>query len=255
MTPLGEVPVLVVSPHYDDAVMSAFALLDGRTTVMNVFTGRPAPAVTSDWDTGAGFADSTDAMTARSIEDDRAFDGLGTTRIEVGLLDNQYATLASGAGRTADDAATLTARVADWLASNDGGAVAVPAGAGGPLTRLHRLRYHLHSLRFGLRGGGPAHPDHVWVTDHLAATLDPGVDVVLYEDLPYAWVKPADDRVATVAARTGRRATPFVVPVDVGRKAVAVERYASQLRGNVAPWVPSVAAALPTSERYWLLRS
>src|SRR5690606_3863651 len=47
----AESPVLVVSPHLDDAVLSAFALLqDRRSTVLSVFTGSPEGDEPSHWD-------------------------------------------------------------------------------------------------------------------------------------------------------------------------------------------------------------
>lgn len=249
MTLPDDAQLLVVSPHYDDAVLSAFALLGRTATVTTVFTGRPDPVLRTQWDQHSGFIDSSAAMDQRQLEDDHAFQPIVSQRASVGLLDNQYVE-----DRTSTDEQTLVQHVRDWIAGHPDGVVVLPAGAGGPVGLMHRIRYRIPSARVGLRGGGPPHPDHLWVTDRLAANLRDQADIVLYEDLPYAWVKPADQRVRVVSSACGRPAEPFSMDVDVSAKGAAIEQYASQRSGNAAPWVRSMADVLPTRERYWYLR-
>ena len=67
-------PVLVISPHFDDAIFSCGALLaahHGSRTV-TVFGGAPETPVSTTWDQEAGFADSNQAVAARRLEDAQA---------------------------------------------------------------------------------------------------------------------------------------------------------------------------------------
>ena len=60
-------PLLVLSPHFDDAALSCGALL-ARTeplTVLDVFTRRPEPEQATEWDRRCGFRGSDEAMAAR----------------------------------------------------------------------------------------------------------------------------------------------------------------------------------------------
>ena len=118
--------MLVVSPHYDDALLSAFALsTQPGADVLTVFTGSPTPAVSTEWDSTCGFVDSHTAMRARVAEDDEAFAGLGADRFVLGLVESQYR---SGPRHEADGDA-LVAFVEAWI-DQHGGTIALPVGAG-----------------------------------------------------------------------------------------------------------------------------
>ena len=85
-------PILVVSPHLDDAVLSMGQFLAGwpGATVMTVFSGIPEEESVTTFDVNSGFNNSTQAMMARWNEDERALAVLGSNRIHVGAIDNQY---------------------------------------------------------------------------------------------------------------------------------------------------------------------
>ncbi|MGI9540089.1 MAG: hypothetical protein ACR2N6_08075, partial [Miltoncostaeaceae bacterium] len=85
-------PLLVVSPHPDDAALSCGALLDRELPVdiATVFTSAPTPPATTEWDRAAGFADSDEAVAARLAEERAAFADSPHRLHELGELDGQY---------------------------------------------------------------------------------------------------------------------------------------------------------------------
>jgi hypothetical protein len=154
--------------------------------------------------------------------------------------------------RDPGEAGAIGDEVRRWLAENDGGTVALPAGAGWTMSRLRRrLGERLWWRLIGDRAGPPQHPDHVFARDAvLRALAGSGAAVVLYEEAPYLWGARADRAVATL----GSAATPVELTVDRGEKAGRIAAHASQVahisppRGRLDD--PSV---LPATERYWLL--
>src|SRR5207245_2780131 len=87
------VPHVILSPHFDDAVLSCWQLLDGPTEVrvVNVFTAAP-PAGTAPpwWDRVTGATDPVVRMRERREEDAAALAITGTPSVELDLLDDQY---------------------------------------------------------------------------------------------------------------------------------------------------------------------
>jgi LmbE family N-acetylglucosaminyl deacetylase len=145
--------IAVLSPHLDDAVLSAWATLrDGRqTVVVNVFDGIPAEGTLSRWDRVTGASGSAARMRERLAEDRAALACAGVSSESLGLLENEYR---AGPPDTGELAAALAGTVAGRAE------VWAPAGIGG-------------------------HPDHLavrdWALRHVA-----GVPVRLYADVPYA---------------------------------------------------------------------
>jgi LmbE family N-acetylglucosaminyl deacetylase len=84
--------ILVVSPHFDDAVFSCGAWLasHGDAVVCTVFSGCPAAHVVTQWDLQCGFADAHEAMRDRTVEDDCALNTLQVASERLNLLDSQY---------------------------------------------------------------------------------------------------------------------------------------------------------------------
>lgn len=85
---------LVVSPHFDDAVLSLgqWLTLNPGTYVATVCTAIPhtdVPIVTN-YDTRSGFRDATHAVTSRRVEDRRALATVGAIPIELGFVDGAY---------------------------------------------------------------------------------------------------------------------------------------------------------------------
>ena len=118
-------PVLLLSPHLDDAVFSAGALV-GRplVKVWTVFAGVPESPGPTAWDAACGYEDSRTLMKDRLLEDAQALDG---TRFEqLPLLERAYTT----PSRRSADLASLELRIGAWIDRNPGGCLALPAGAG-----------------------------------------------------------------------------------------------------------------------------
>lgn len=85
-------PLLVISPHLDDAILSCgkFIASYPGVWVATPFAGSPDVDVTTSFDRNCGFAGSGHAMHARREEDRRACQRLGAVPIHGPLLDGQY---------------------------------------------------------------------------------------------------------------------------------------------------------------------
>lgn len=147
-------PLLVVSPHLDDAVLSAGEALagwTGPTVVLSILAGLPPHPVVTTFDANCGFASSTDSTIARWHEDDRALRRVGATALRAPFLDNQY-----GDRPTAWDVAAMILLAVDAIH---------PVAMLGPM--------------------GLAHPDHELIGDaFLSAALQAPCVPWLYEDIP-----------------------------------------------------------------------
>jgi LmbE family N-acetylglucosaminyl deacetylase len=245
----ADVPLLIVSPHLDDAALSCSTLLARSlpVDVLTVFAGAPDPPRRSFWDQACGFADSSEALAARRAEEAAAFAGSPHRVTSMDLLEGQYLE----GRRRRGEALSIVERVEHWCATADEAIVVMPAGAG-----LRRLR---GSGRFGrLRPvrGHVQHADHVFVRDALLRALRrrPRTTLLLYDELPYAFSRSADREVRRATRRTGFRPVLGEIPIDAHAKADRLKAYASQ--------VPHVAGdgrrlddpgSLPAVERFWLL--
>jgi LmbE family N-acetylglucosaminyl deacetylase len=242
-------PLLIVSPHLDDAVLSCWALLARATPVdvLTVFAGAPVPPVRKAWDIEMGFNDSAESIRARLSEDAEAFAGTGHRRSHMALLDTQYLDGSRGPG----DAEALAAWLREWM--NEGaGCIAVPAGAGrpcrGPIERIRRATTRLHR--------GYVHPDHVFVRQVVVATVPPdaAIELLAYEEVPYIWAGSSEPRLTSVARAAGRAVVPLDLPVDRAVKARRIGAYRSQTAGLLVDGRRvDDPAALPAEERYWRL--
>ena len=247
-------PLLVLSPHLDDAALSCGALL-ARTeplTVLDVFTQRPEPEQVTDWDRRCGFRGSDDAIAARWAEEQAAFAASPHHFAAVDLLDVQY----TSGPREEVDVSRIARAVDAWLREVGGAAtVAVPVGAGTPPGVSRSLLTRLRAKRAGTFAFDNS-PDHLFVRDavlgHLRGRAE--VDLVLYEDYPYRLSMRGDRLVPGVAAWTDRDVQVHDVPIDVAAKAARVAAYSSQL-GLLFRVTDEAALAkvLPRTERYWRL--
>jgi LmbE family N-acetylglucosaminyl deacetylase len=211
-------PVVVLSPHLDDAVLSAWTVIsDVRDVVIvNVFAGVPKSSSVPRWDALAGASDSRAHVRARLDEDRAALALAGRSAIYLPFLDEQYrdadprpADLTAALGEAAAGASTLYApagigRHADHLLVRDA-AFDVSRSTGAPLSLYAELPY---AARFGWPG---------WVS---GAPDDPHV------------VVEADWEVALSSAPVLRSAlTPRVHRLDeaqISEKLTAVKRYRTQ---------------------------
>lgn len=158
---------VVVSPHLDDAVLSAWSVLSGpgEVRVVNVFTAIPEEGAPPWWDRMVGADDSRALMERRIAEDAEALALAGREPRNLGFPDRQYRD-----GQPLDTSAVMAALAPELAGA---GTVYAPAGLG------------LHS-------------DHVAAREAVR-TL--GTRVFLYADLPYAtrfgwphWVTGAEPR-------------------------------------------------------------
>lgn len=244
-----EGPLLIVSPHFDDAALSCAALLERSepVDVLNVFTGEPDPPQRREWDLGSGFADSAVSMAARRAEERAAFTGSVHRLEQLDLLDSQYLY----GERAETDRTRIETAIAGWGEQVAGGTIALPAGAGRAPSRT-RAR-----LRRLLGEPGPErHPDHALARDAALGALGglPHLVPLLYEELPYLWGVSAPREARKVARASRRRIVPLVLPVDRVRKAQRIAAYASQVPQLVVSGKsPDDPAVLPHLERYWWL--
>ena len=202
--------IVVVSPHFDDAVLGAAHLLSTypSSVVITVMGGQPPayPAEPTPWDALGGFRAGDDVVAARREEDSAAMAFVGATPVWLEFPDHQYL---DRADRPKPDevAPALEAAVTDLAPT----AVFLPMGLANP--------DHDVTHRAGLLA-----------RDRLLRSL-PACSWFCYEDHGYkhipgilAW------RVAKLFM-SGLWPTPAVVPIepDMERKRAAIELYKSQI--------------------------
>ncbi len=223
--------ILVLSPHLDDAVLSAGGLIDLATKhgcsviVGNLFTadssfvGEPSPLVKElhEW-WGLG----SNPYETRRNEDVAALTLLGAEVIQGGLLDSIYRTDEAGlplyptreavfSSPSMDDPAWNDAKelISSWISSVRPSLVLCPMAVG-------------------------RHVDHSITTEafrHESTQWD--VEVYLYEDIPYsAGFFPPNfpDGVPAARSRSAWKPEEYVdIFVDFSMKFSAVRKYASQI--------------------------
>lgn len=248
----GPAPLLVVSPHLDDAVFSCGALLAAHpgSTVITVMAGVPAAtAPLADWDARCGFSSGTQAMQARRAEDAAALDTLQAHPVWLDALDSQY-----GPSPDADDVAgRLMDRLADTLAPRSEAGPRPPALLLYPLGLFHSDHRLTHeATRRALTA---------WRAGDVGGVA---VTALAYEDVPYRRLPGLLQQRLVELAREGVQATPagadpalngtlngMNATSDAAQalKRRAAARYASQVPGIG----PHGAADLQAAERLWSL--
>lgn len=151
-----DAPELLLSPHWDDAVLDCWSLLAdaGRAlTVVNVFAGMPPAGTLTRWDAVTGARDSAVRAQERTDEDAEALARAGREPLSLPLLDAEYREPDPPYGLDDLDRALAAAAPA---ASR----VYVPAGIG-------------------------ANEDHMLVRRYGRMLLRAGIPVTLYAELPY----------------------------------------------------------------------
>jgi LmbE family N-acetylglucosaminyl deacetylase len=206
----SEGPVLLLSPHPDDAVLNCCSVLmsDADVRVVNVFTGIPPPGFVSDWDRVCGAQESAQHVRGRIAEDEAVLSGLGTRPVNLPFLDIQYG-LRRLSMKTLDRAVAQSVPVA--------------------------------SLAYAPAALGEGHVDHRLVRSYARALAGVGVPVRLYADVPYAvrtgwpaWVREGGSADGTVPRKPRpfrKTAAVHVVTLDpeaAERKLRAMQAYTSQ---------------------------
>lgn len=209
---LTEPPWLVISPHFDDAVLSCghFLASNPGSVVATVCGGRPGPEVPAcQWDAVSGFGTGSEAALARRAEDAEALRILGSQQVVLGFLDGEYLPNGHMHEQLSRTGSRERALEEDICALIDG-------------LRPRQLVFPL----------GLAHRDHVLVGDAVTAVIRSRSDypALAYVDLPYAisWPNLVEARLQDLNSRG------VVLPTrqtnDVTIKAVALNCYQSQLK-------------------------
>jgi LmbE family N-acetylglucosaminyl deacetylase len=226
--------IVVVSPHFDDAVLGTSHLLATYrgSKVLTVFGGRPRcyPDPPTDWDAAGGFGSGDDVVSVRREEDRAAMATLGAASSWLEFADHQYLA-PEDRPRSSDVAGVLT----EALAAEEPTAVFVPMGLANP---DHDLTHEACMAARESMAGSAVEP--AWFCYE-----DQG-----YKHLPglLAW------RVARLF-RAGIWPTPAVVPVvpDMPRKRAAIACYASQLSPLERHQRLSEHLDANVPEQYWRL--
>ena len=146
---------VVVSPHFDDAVLSCWHLLgrEAEVSVVNLFTGVPPngrPAAW--WDQLTGATDSRKRVLERSEEDREALAVAGRSAVGLDFLDDQYRREPQPLDPIVESLRALVP---------EGAVIAVPAAL-------------------------DAHVDHCLARDAGLALMREGFGLLIYADLPHA---------------------------------------------------------------------
>jgi LmbE family N-acetylglucosaminyl deacetylase len=169
---------VILSPHFDDAVLSCWHVLAGagEVQVVNVFAGEPCAGTLGWWDRLAGASDSAAVVRERIAEDRRALALAGRAAVNLPFLDGQYRQEGEAPGEIVKALRGV-----------------LPAGA--------RI--------YAPAGLGDCHPDHLAVRSAALALHGEGAEVRLYADLPHAtlggWPRWVLEDSAPAANRNGER--------------------------------------------------
>lgn len=218
-------PVLVISPHLDDAVFGCGELLAAcpGSVVVTVMAGRPPQyAECTPWDALAGFGEGDDVVATRREEDRAALALLAGRPVWLDFLDSQYR-----------DSPTIEAlAVALERAIVDSGLETILL----PLGLFHSDHHLTHAAALAVLR---RRPDLAWFA---------------YEDALYRRVPDLGTARLAALQCDGVSAVPIAVPTGDRRetKRQAMQRYASQLRALATPGKPGFEDALEP-ERYWRL--
>jgi LmbE family N-acetylglucosaminyl deacetylase len=210
--------VLIISPHFDDAILSAGQFIAGRPdcVVATVLAGTPpTKSVLTNYDAVTGFKSATEAMDARRAEDLEAMSVLQAKARHLDSVDSQY-----GCRFEPEEVIAQLRELIDELD---------PEFIVGPL--------------------GLVHPDHEAVRDALLEAVKASEALWLYEDLPARVQHPESvhKAVGNLAKRGISLELGFIGTGAVARKMDALWSYRSQMG------LPEFANRheLLVSERFW----
>jgi len=216
---------IILSPHFDDAVLSLGGLVAaeaGRVIVATLFAGTPLKPVRGLWDLCCGFRGSDQAMQERTRENDNSLLACGISRTDIrnyAYLDYQYRL--AGA-MPADSSQNL-----EQMIRRDIGAL-LEECSGTPVKLF--------------APGLELHPDHALVKQAVLALQSAGagseVDIFLYQDLPYSFAvlrggNRSLERLEAEISRGILRVQRQVVVLSsqhLDTKLEAVKHHASQMR-------------------------
>jgi LmbE family N-acetylglucosaminyl deacetylase len=235
-----EQPIVLVSPHFDDAVLSCGHLLACKAyaTVVTLFGGDPGLATkVSTWD-APFFPTATEAVETRCLEDRHALSVLGANQVRMQFLDYLYRE-EFGRGHRG-------------LTHNE-----MNSGVALLRTMLLDLRARTCLAPLGLH-----HPDHRIARQMVIAALrrtDGRVParprLVLYEDVPYVRNynrQEIESFAASLPLRFKEVAPPTPSDEHLRLKAAAVECYRSQIAALDDAYLKWRWCLDRDGERYWV---
>lgn len=208
--------VLLISPHLDDAVLSAGQFMAGRRgdcDVLTVFSGIPMEeGVFTIYDKKCGFNNSKDAMVIRRMEEENALALLNATPSFLNRMDEQY---------SGGDYKGLEAQLARIIKKGN---------------------YEFVLSPLGLR-----HPDHVKLSDAAVnAAKRAKADIYLWEDLPHRVTHPELVTERLDLLSNYKPELTFIGDGEIADKVRALWCYKSQmLTGDLNPY------NLYVKERFW----
>jgi LmbE family N-acetylglucosaminyl deacetylase len=216
-------PVVVISTHLDDAVLSTGNLLHEAPgcTVLTVFAGHPPLGDTvTEWDASCGFQVGDDVIGRRRAEDLAALESLDAAPVWLDFLDSQYAP-------ERPDVRELATAITQQIGDSAARTVLCPLGL--------------------------SHSDHerVAAATSLARMSLPEVDWFAYGDLPFIYMDDgvqAIDRAVRQLNLLGVDARPLPGSAASAAKRSALECYPSQRKG-----LQSRAKLALRQEWYWRL--
>jgi len=166
---------VILSPHFDDAVLSLGGLIakaPDRAVVVTVFAGVPLAGVIGRWDRLSGFPTADAAARARRQENEAALALIGVPQNGIrnlDYLDDQYRSQCTRGQAPTSDLCSSIAEDIRHLVSACHGRVNLFAPA------------------------STWHPDHQIVTDAVVELYRkgefPGASFLLYQDQPYAYLE------------------------------------------------------------------
>lgn len=208
---------VVLSTHFDDAVLSCYSVLGRETVVVTVLGGVPPSEVRGVWDISGGATDSHERVLQRREEDVRALSSSGSRFIHLDFPEGQ---LWGQGGITPPTLGDLEVGLRPHL--ENANSVLVPAG--------------IHNL------------EHKLIRD---AALRIRPDATLYADLPYA-LHPAMggfELPPEVQVGERRRREERLDPPTAAAKVESCRCYATQLRQLVEIFgPPAMQTSFLTSE-------
>lgn len=244
MTKDTPAPDLVVfSPHLDDAVFSAYALL-GTTPRLSIEMATLVTEPGASWDSGwgvlTGFSTGEEEFATRRQEDVAA----------AALLEVSCRHLGGQSDRVGESAGLLEHHVDAIMERNPAAILFIPAGAGRSRRKLSWQRLRNRLLR--QPPGAPPHPDHEFVRDALT-DLCRRKDITrigYYLENPYYWSDSVNRLKADLGRRSGMDLTLLDLAVDGQAKLAACSTYASQVQWILGMKQSYRERALSFPERY-----
>jgi LmbE family N-acetylglucosaminyl deacetylase len=224
--------IVVVSPHFDDAVLGAAHLLGSYpgSTVITVVAGWPPsyPAEATDWDACGGFVAGDDVVAIRRKEDIVALEVLSATPVWLDVADHQY--LPKDQWSQPEAVAPSLKEAIEHLEPT---AVFLPMGIANPDHVLTHDAGLIARDELSSRRGGP-----VWFC---------------YEDHGYKHIPGLLAWRITKLFKAGLWPTPAIVPVDpdMDLKRRAIECYVSQVPPLERDHALSERLDANVPEQYW----